>query len=139
MEIRINPKYRGDGMSLFDLPPEAIQDMVDITREAYPNFDDFEAEIKRNLQEAEEALAELEERERAAGVQPQFDSSDEMTETQIPLFDLPLDDIKTIMQSIMDSDTIEEATAAIDQKLKQTSNAYRNGEYRIAFEELPDK
>lgn len=134
MEFRINPKYRGDGMSLFDLPPEQIQHMMEMTHKAFPNFDDFEAFIKRNLQEIDEALAQLEERERAAGVQPQFDGSDEMS-----LFDLPLDDIKVILQSIKDSDTVEEATATIDQKLKQTSSAYRNGEYHIAFEEIPEE
>jgi len=60
MEIRINPKYRGDGMSLFDLPPEAIQHMEEITREAYPSFADYEADVRRKLQEAEEVLARLE-------------------------------------------------------------------------------
>lgn len=60
MEIRINPKHQGDGTSLFDLPPEKIQHMMEMTHEAFPNFDDFEAFIKRNLQELEEALAKLE-------------------------------------------------------------------------------
>lgn len=60
MEFKIYPKHRGDGMSLFDLPPECIQHMMEVTRKTYPNFADFEAEIKRNLQEAEEELARLE-------------------------------------------------------------------------------
>lgn len=64
MEIRINPKHRGDGMSLFDLPPECIREMMEITRAAYPNFADYEAFVRRELQAVEEALARLDEEER---------------------------------------------------------------------------
>ncbi len=64
MEIKINPKYRGDGMSLFDLQPEQIQTIMKITHESYSSFADFEADIKRNLQDAEEALAKVEDAER---------------------------------------------------------------------------
>ena len=48
-------------MSLFDLPPECIREMMEMTKAAYPNFADFEADIKQKMQEAEEALAKLEE------------------------------------------------------------------------------
>lgn len=61
MKNRFKPKHRGNGMSLFDLPPECIREMMEMTKAAYPNFADFEADIKQKMQEAEEALAKLEE------------------------------------------------------------------------------
>lgn len=58
---------------------------------------------------------------------------------QISLWDLPLDDIKAILESIHECASVEDASSAIDQKLKKSSSAYRSGEYQIVFEELPHK
>lgn len=58
---------------------------------------------------------------------------------QISLLDLPLDDMKAILESIRDSASAEDAASMIDQKLKQSSSAYRNGAYQIVFEEIPNK
>lgn len=60
-------------------------------------------------------------------------------DTQISLFDLPLDDIKAILESVYSSASPEEAASALDQKLNQSSSSYRKGDYRIVFEELSDK
>ncbi len=59
-------------------------------------------------------------------------------DNRISLFDLPLDDIIEILESVYCSTSAEDAALTIDQKLKRSSSTYRNGHYQIVIEDLTD-
>jgi len=53
-------KPYNDGTSLFDLPPECIRNMMEITARSYPSPEAFYADLKSKYQEAKEELERLE-------------------------------------------------------------------------------
>ncbi len=66
MKYYNNPRRErhNDGTSLFDLPPECIRNMMEITARSYPSPEAFRADL---LQKYQEAKAELERLERLDG------------------------------------------------------------------------
>lgn len=61
---------------------------------------------------------------------------------QTRLTDLPFDDMKAILDSLKATQgctSIEDAASIIDQKLKQSSSSYRNGDYQIVITELSER
>ena len=58
---------------------------------------------------------------------------------RMSFFDLPLDEITAVLESIRDSASIEDMASTMDQKLKQISSSYRNGDFQIVIDELPKK